>query len=59
MFHKKAKKELRKLCLKMRMAENKADNRESYELLKEFKLCYGKCQFDKSYDGICCHYNFL
>lgn len=61
MFHRKAKKQLRELCRKMRMAEiEEADDMKCYELLREFKLCYAKCPLDKSYDGFSTgHYRFF
>ena len=63
MFHRRAKKQLRELCRKMRMAEiEEADDLKCYELLREFKLCYAKCPLDKSYDGfrLCYgHYGFF
>ena len=34
MFHRRAKKQLRELCRKMRMAEIEADDLKCYELLR-------------------------
>lgn len=53
-----ARKKLNKFILRL-MHKEQSDNKQSLELIKEFKLLYEKCKPDKNYTGLCNHYGYM